>query len=39
MNKRVKEVIEEYKKIKSPLGSYQGNSTMFDAPTQDSDDL
>lgn len=39
MNKKVKAVIDEYKKIKSPLGSYQGNSTMFDEPTQDSDDL
>lgn len=38
MNKKVEEIIKEYSKP-TPLGSYNGNSSMFDEPTQDVDDL
>jgi len=36
--KKVNEIIEEYRKSDSPLGSYSGNSTDS-KPTQDADDL
>ena len=36
--KKVKEIIEEYRKSDTVLGSYSGNSTDG-SPTQDADDL
>ena len=38
MNKKVEEIIKEYSKP-TPLGSYNGNSSMFNEPKQDVAEL